>query len=237
MSIWDEALNRAASVMRPYLEGLSGLEDINLGQDLMSGANLGIDDPWLAALASINLQSRDPLSQLDLRTRQPQIRTAQIGAPTSSGAPTTAAPSVSPQPQVAFSAMSSLGTPADSDILKAGQRYYGKPYVWGGGRDGGTDNFDCSSFVSRAVLDGTGKRLTPFTDAIFTETNAVAPQDAQIGDIILWEWNDPDQPGVRFSHTGIYAGGDKILHSTSPGGVQWGQIGQMAGRPIFRRVR
>jgi flagellum-specific peptidoglycan hydrolase FlgJ len=126
-------------------------------------------------------------------------------------------------------------TGGSGSVLDAGRKYIGKPYIFGAQR-GQTTNFDCSSFVSQSFKD-IGVKLTPYTDTMFTETDEVRPEDARPGDIVLWRWDDPSQPGTAFSHVALYKGNGQILHATRPGGVQDGYIQQMAGTPFFRRIR
>jgi flagellum-specific peptidoglycan hydrolase FlgJ len=123
----------------------------------------------------------------------------------------------------------------NSDVLASGYKYLGKPYVFGSGRNGSTANFDCSSFVSQAFKD-IGIKLTPYTDTMYNETVEVRPQDAQPGDLVFWRWDDPHQPGTKYSHVALYKGDGQILNATSPGGVQDGYISQFAGTPVFRRA-
>lgn len=119
--------------------------------------------------------------------------------------------------------------------LKAGAKYIGTPYVFGGGRSGNTSNLDCSSFVSQAFKD-VGVNLTPYTDAMVNETQAVDIRNLQPGDLVFWRWDDPKQPGTKYSHVGIYQGNGKVLNATNPGGVQTSLISDFAGTPVFRRV-
>lgn len=231
MDIWNEALDRAARVMQPFM--MTQAQEMPWDQvDVGTESNFDMSgmpsDPFLSQLIRTNTQSGQPFlgGVRGANVRQAANPRAVANAPGSANTPAA----------VAYAAATQVGQPATSDLIAAGSKYLGRPYVWGGGR-GTTANFDCSSFVSQAVFDATGKKLTPFTDSIYNETSAVDPRDAKIGDIVLFEWADPNQPGVRFSHTGIYAGNGQILNATSPGGVQYTAMNVFAGRPIFRRVK
>lgn len=145
-----------------------------------------------------------------------------------------------PQPQAA-SRVQAAPKPPEPDVLRVAESYLNRPYVFGGGR--GTDaNFDCSSFVS-TVYASQGKRLTPYTDAMYSETMPVAPQDARPGDLVFYVGYDPSQPGTRFPHVAIYAGGDKVIDaSTRPapglpnGGVAYRPLTIPGYTPTIRRV-
>lgn len=122
-----------------------------------------------------------------------------------------------------------------ANALAAGYKYIGTPYVFGSGRNGSTANLDCSSFVSQSFRD-VGVKLTPYTDAMINETQAINVKDLQPGDLVFWRWDDPNQPGTKYSHVGIYKGNGVVLNATSPGGVQESFISAFAGTPVFRRV-
>ena len=98
-------------------------------------------------------------------------------------------------------------------IIGAGRSRIGDPYVWDAEQPGG---FDCSGFVKWAYGQA-GLALTSYTDAIYDET--VPTQNPQPGDIILWEYTDGNQPGVRFPHMGIWLGPGSTLEARFPNGV------------------
>lgn len=97
-----------------------------------------------------------------------------------------------------------------SRLLSTADKYLGVPYVWGGTTPGG---FDCSGFT-QYVFGQQGVRL-PRTSreqaqvglALAPEWRAVAP-----GDLVMFA------EGGAISHVAIYAGRNRIIHSSSSGG-------------------
>lgn len=89
-----------------------------------------------------------------------------------------------------------------SDVLARARSRIGDPYVWAGKAPPKTD---CSGFVAWAY-DG---KVTSFTDAMLAETQRV--EKPAPGDIVLWEYTDPDQQGVRFPHVGLYLSDEETL--------------------------
>lgn len=98
-------------------------------------------------------------------------------------------------------------------IIGAGRSRIGDPYVWDGEEPGA---FDCSGFVKWCYAQA-GLALTSYTDAIYDET--VPTQNPQPGDIILYQYVDEKQGGVRFPHMGIWLGPGSTLESRYPDGV------------------
>jgi len=75
----------------------------------------------------------------------------------------------------------------------------------------GDPGYDCSSFVSLMYRDALGIQLTKFTDAMAGQTDEIPTADALPGDIVLFRYHDPEQPGVTFPHTGLWLGGGRML--------------------------
>jgi cell wall-associated NlpC family hydrolase len=107
--------------------------------------------------------------------------------------------------------------------LATGRQYIGVPYVWGGSTP---DGFDCSGFVqyvyrkhgvplprtSRQMAHA-GERLTPSINNL------------REGDLMLFRGRD----GV-ISHVALYAGRNRILHSSSSGhGVGFDDLSSKRG--------
>jgi hypothetical protein len=112
-----------------------------------------------------------------------------------------------------------------SDVLARGRSRIGDPYVWDGERPGG---FDCSGFIKWCYQGG----VTSFTDAIFDETGRVeAPAP---GDIVLYEYEDTSQPGVRFPHVGLFLSNDRVLDARFAVGV--GEHPHVAATRYYRRL-
>jgi cell wall-associated NlpC family hydrolase len=95
-------------------------------------------------------------------------------------------------------------------VLGTADKYVGVPYVWGGTTPSG---FDCSGFTQYVFakqgvkLPRTSRQQAQVGTAISPEWRAVAP-----GDLVMFAEND------RISHVAIYAGHNRIIHSSSSGG-------------------
>jgi len=95
-----------------------------------------------------------------------------------------------------------LGTAAD---------YLGAPYRYGGTSP--SSGFDCSGFVQYVFakqgvrLPRTARQQAQVGSALPADWRALAP-----GDLVMFEENG------RIDHVAIYAGGNRIIHSTSSGG-------------------
>lgn len=115
-----------------------------------------------------------------------------------------------------------------SEVLARGRARIGDPYVWDGEQPGG---FDCSGFI-RYCYRG---RLTSFTDAILGETTRI--EQPAPGDIVLYEYTDPSQPGVRFPHGGLYLDDGRALDARYPDGVgERAQLPRTQARRYYRRA-
>lgn len=96
--------------------------------------------------------------------------------------------------------------------VKAGERYLGVPYLWGG-----TDpakGLDCSGFVQRAFAD-IGVKLPRVSVDQGRQGEPVASlADARPGDLVFWRGD-----GKRPNHIGIYAGDGRMLVAPRTGDV------------------
>jgi hypothetical protein len=72
-------------------------------------------------------------------------------------------------------------------------------------------------------------KLTPFTDAIFGQTDPVPAGQELPGHIVLWEFGDPTQQGTRFPHVGLWLTDTTVLDCREPDGV--------GEHPTIRRTR
>jgi cell wall-associated NlpC family hydrolase len=96
--------------------------------------------------------------------------------------------------------------------VKAGERYLGVPYLWGG-----TDpakGLDCSGFVQRAFAD-IGVKLPRVSVDQGKQGEPVASlAEARPGDLVFWRGD-----GKRPNHIGIYAGDGRMLVAPRTGDV------------------
>ena len=102
--------------------------------------------------------------------------------------------------------------PPAGKVIGTAEQYIGIPYKWGGSTP--AEGFDCSGYV-RYVYGKQGVRL-PRTSR--EQAGAGAPVSARVsslraGDLMLFA-----EPHEAISHVAIYAGGGRIIHSSSSGG-------------------
>jgi cell wall-associated NlpC family hydrolase len=104
------------------------------------------------------------------------------------------------------------GTGRGAAAVKAGERYLGVPYLWGG-----TDpakGLDCSGFVQRAFAD-IGIKLPRVSVDQGKQGEPVASlAEARPGDLVFWRGD-----GKRPNHIGIYAGDGRMLVAPRTGDV------------------
>lgn len=116
------------------------------------------------------------------------------------------------------------------DVIDTGDDHLGAPYVWGGESPGG---FDCSGFV-QYVFRRNGIRLPRVSRDQARAGVPVAPSVAALlpGDLMFYAGRD----GV-VNHVAIYAGGNRILHSSSSGrGVRYDDLSSRRGRYYATRM-
>ena len=105
---------------------------------------------------------------------------------------------------------STTTTASASRLLSVADKYLGVPYVWGGTTPNG---FDCSGFTQYVFgkqgvrLPRTSREQAQVGQALSPEWRAVAP-----GDLVMFA------EGGAISHVAIYAGRNRIIHSSSSGG-------------------
>lgn len=104
-------------------------------------------------------------------------------------------------------------TPRGADVIAAGEKYLGVPYVYGGTDP--TKGLDCSGFVQRAYRD-VGVELPRVTYDQVKVGTPVAREDLAPGDLVF----SVGDKGMRVNgHVGIYVGNDKYLVAPKTGDV------------------
>ena len=84
-----------------------------------------------------------------------------------------------------------------------------RPYKYRGESPSG---FDCSGLVRYSYLNA-GMNVPHSTRALLKVTRSVHLRNARKGDLVFF-----DQSGKKYSHVGIYVGGDEFIHAPSTGG-------------------
>ena len=113
---------------------------------------------------------------------------------------------------IAAPSQADAATPESLALLEYGKKYIGVPYLYGA-RAGSTSAFDCSSFV-QYVFGKFDKKLPRTSVSQAYTGQKVAKSYLSVGDLVFFRTN-----GVSISHVAIYAGNNKILHSSSSKGV------------------
>jgi cell wall-associated NlpC family hydrolase len=122
-------------------------------------------------------------------------------------------------------------TASASAVISAGNEYLGTRYLYGGATP--QSGFDCSGFV-QYVYRKNGVTL-PRTSRL--QSNAGKSLAAKLdglraGDLLFFS-----QRGDVVDHVAIYAGNDRILHSTSSGGgVRYDDLSSARGRWFVDRM-
>ncbi|WP_434758352.1 C40 family peptidase [Paenibacillus amylolyticus] len=134
------------------------------------------------------------------------------------------------------------GSAAVEKVIAAGMKFMGTPYKFGSDRDS-TATFDCSSFVRRAFLNGLGVTLPADSrqqgDYVKGKGTVTTNwKNLKRGDLMYFmsykgtsasAYNGINKSRATITHTGIYMGDGKILHtySNAGGGVT---ISDIAGK-------
>jgi cell wall-associated NlpC family hydrolase len=93
-------------------------------------------------------------------------------------------------------------------VMRTGNSLKGVPYRRGGTTPRG---FDCSGFT-RYVFKKVGVSLPHSATAQMRKARRISRSQARPGDLVFFR-----SGGGRAYHVGIYAGGNKVLHSPRPG--------------------
>lgn len=109
-------------------------------------------------------------------------------------------------------------------VIESGDEFVGVPYVWGGTSPAG---FDCSGFV-QYVFREHDVALPRTSRQMAHAGRPVAPHIADLvqGDLMLFYGRDH----AVIDHVAIYAGNNRILHSSSSGhGVRYDDLSTKRG--------
>lgn len=136
----------------------------------------------------------------------------------------------------------SQGSVAVEKVIAAGMKYMGTPYKYASDRDS-TATFDCSSFVRRAFIDGLGITLPADSrqqgDYVKKKGTVTTNwKNLKRGDLMYFmsykgtsasAYSSVNKSRATITHTGIYLGNGKILHtySNAGGGVT---VSDIAGK-------
>jgi cell wall-associated NlpC family hydrolase len=125
-----------------------------------------------------------------------------------SGAPTTVSSAVAAEERKKKSSRSSRAFAVRAQkVMRTGNSLKGVPYRRGGSTPRG---FDCSGFTSY-VYKKVGVSLPHSATAQMRKARRISRSQARPGDLVFF------RSGSRAYHVGIYAGGNKVLHSPRPG--------------------
>ncbi len=191
---------RALRSVSPYLFagiGVAGRD--SLGADAMSHS-------W-----SYGVGAAIPLGGAVDLFAESRWRMSRYVLPSAAGAP---APTTELRVGISFhvgTSRCSHGRRSAPRVVGAAEQYVGTPYRYGGTSP--TIGFDCSGFT-QFVFRQEGVAL-PRTAAEQAQVGApVAPdwRAVQAGDLVMFE------EGGRIGHVAIYAGRNRIIHSTASGG-------------------
>lgn len=110
-------------------------------------------------------------------------------------------------------------------VVRTGERYLGVPYRWGGNTP--SQGLDCSGFT-RLVFSkhGIGIPRTSRQQATIGSGLPRSWRALRAGDLVMFA-----NSGGRINHVAIYAGSNRIIHSTSSGGgVRYDDLGTQRGQ-------
>lgn len=141
-------------------------------------------------------------------------------------------PTPTPVPEVTEAPSQPASDPGAgaSDFPSYCSSYIGVPYVYAGSSPSG---FDCSGFVKYCFLNYYGIYLPHSAHSQSQLGTEVSADQIAVGDIVCFDY---DGDG-RIDHSGIYIGGDTVIHaSSSKGKVVASTFSAMTGIATIRRV-
>ncbi|WP_024632467.1 MULTISPECIES: C40 family peptidase [unclassified Paenibacillus] len=129
------------------------------------------------------------------------------------------------------SGTSVTGSASVEKVIAAGMKYKGTPYEFGASRTS-TATFDCSSFVRQAFIDALGIKLPSDSrkQGAYVKANGTVQtnwKNLKRGDLMYFmsykgtsasSYSSVNKSTATITHTGIYLGDGKILHTYSNAG-------------------
>ena len=120
--------------------------------------------------------------------------------------------------------------------IKAGEKWMGRPYKWGGGRtqyDVDNGIFDCSSFI-HYMYDSAGLKLgareSVVTDSLVKMGRAVNANDIKRGDLVFFDTYKKN------GHVGVYLGSGEFIHCGTSSGVTISNMNSSYYKKVFNGV-
>jgi cell wall-associated NlpC family hydrolase len=98
-----------------------------------------------------------------------------------------------------------------NDVTSYARSLIGIPYKYGGNSPG--SGFDCSGFVDHVYRHTTGVELPRSSNKISRIGRPVSTGHLRPGDLVFF-----NTLRRKYSHVGIYLGGDQFIHAPSSGG-------------------
>jgi len=100
---------------------------------------------------------------------------------------------------------------AASYLTSYAKSLLGTPYKYGGNSP--DTGFDCSGFVDHVFSHTLGIKLPRSTDKISLVGHKISKNELRLGDLVFF-----NTLKRKYSHVGIYLGGDRFIHAPSSGG-------------------
>ncbi|MGL4109025.1 NlpC/P60 family protein [Clostridium sp. LP20] len=119
------------------------------------------------------------------------------------------------------------------NAIKAGERWMGRPYLWGGGRtqyDVDNGIFDCSSFIHYMYASAglqLGARESVVTFSLVNMGKAVPSSNMKRGDLIFFDTYTTN------GHVGVYLGNGDFIHCGTSSGVTVSSLNSCYYKNVF----
>ncbi|WP_019243468.1 MULTISPECIES: C40 family peptidase [Bacillus] len=124
-----------------------------------------------------------------------------------------------------YTEAASTTTVEQNKVINTGKKFIGTKYRFGGTTPSG---FDCSGFVGYTYSKAIGKKLPRSTSELYQTGKAVSKSNLQVGDLVFFTTY---KKGA--SHTGIYVGNNKFIHSSSSKGVTIDSLSNSYWKPKY----